>query len=149
MKVFVVRLQFSVELSYQITQPGSDFIFNIQAAQTGHQTVISESLMVSQNLPLSPYTDPVTHTRFLRLKAARQLLRQQVLQTDDLRHREGADVDVWSHGRPDGSPKAETAGDKPVILEVFWFAGSAHDPDPKAVTPAPRDDPAGICPNRA
>ena len=86
MKVFVVRLQFSVELSYQITQPGSDFIFNIQAAQTGHQTVISESLMVSQNLPLSPYTDPVTHTRFLRLKADQGPLTVRYEATVDLDH---------------------------------------------------------------
>jgi hypothetical protein len=32
-------------------------IFNIQAAQTGHQTVVSESLGVSQALPLNLYTD--------------------------------------------------------------------------------------------
>ena len=66
----MVRLKFSIELNYDITQPGSDFIFNIQAAQTGHQAVVTESLAVSQALPLNLYTDSVTHTRLLRLKAS-------------------------------------------------------------------------------
>ena len=66
----MVRLKFSIDLNYDITQPGSDFIFNIQAAQTGHQAVVTESLAVSQALPLNLYTDSVTHTRLLRLKAS-------------------------------------------------------------------------------
>ena len=64
-----VRLQFSIELNYDIDPPGCDFIFSIHAAQTAHQTVVSESLGITQNLPVNLYTDPVTHTRFLRLKA--------------------------------------------------------------------------------
>ncbi|MGA7181376.1 MAG: transglutaminase family protein, partial [Thiobacillaceae bacterium] len=65
----MLRLKFSIELNYQIDQPGCDFIFSIHAAQTPHQIVVSESLVITQNLLSNPYTDPVTHTRFLRLKA--------------------------------------------------------------------------------
>ena len=65
----MVRLKFSIELNYEIDQPGCDFIFSVHAAQTAHQTVVNESLYISQSLPPNLYTDPVTHTRFLRLKA--------------------------------------------------------------------------------
>ena len=82
----MVRLNFSIELHYEITQPGCDFIFNMQAAQTEHQTVVSESLGVSQAVPLNHYTDPATHTRFLRLKAGAGPLTVRYDATVDLNH---------------------------------------------------------------
>jgi len=70
-KLSLVRLKFSIELNYEIDQPGCDFVFSIHAAQTLHQSVVSESLKISQkNLPFNLNADPVTHTRFLRLKAS-------------------------------------------------------------------------------
>ncbi|MDA3876564.1 MAG: transglutaminase family protein [Halothiobacillus sp.] len=68
------RLKFSIALNYEIDPPGCDFIFSIHAAQTQQQTVVSESLDISQNLTFNTYTDPMTHTRFLRLKAFDGLL---------------------------------------------------------------------------
>jgi len=65
----VISLKFSIELQYEIDPPGCDFIFSIHAAQTPYQTVVDELLTLSQDLPLHMYTDPITHTRFLRLKA--------------------------------------------------------------------------------
>jgi len=65
----VIRLTFSVELHYDISAPGCDFIFNIHAAQTLHQTVLREALELSQPLHQQLYTDPVSHTRYLRLHA--------------------------------------------------------------------------------
>ncbi len=61
----MVRLQFSIELSYDIDAPGCDFIFSIHAAQTAHQRVVAESLQLSQQLLQTLYTDPVSHTRYL------------------------------------------------------------------------------------
>lgn len=63
----MIRLEFSIELNYEINQPGSDFIFSIHAAKTGYQTVVTEYLNVNQNIDLTMYTDPVNHTRLLRL----------------------------------------------------------------------------------
>ncbi|MBC7704144.1 MAG: transglutaminase family protein [Rhodoferax sp.] len=82
----MVRLKFSIELNYEIDQPGCDFIFSIHAAQTAHQHVLEESLTMSQ--PLSPklYTDPATYTRFLRLKAFDGPLRVRYEATVDLDH---------------------------------------------------------------
>jgi transglutaminase-like putative cysteine protease len=82
----MVRLKFSIELNYEITQPGSDFIFSIHAAQTPHQIVVTESLGISQPLQTNLYTDPVTHTRFLRLQAAAGPLMVRYDATVDLDH---------------------------------------------------------------
>ena len=65
----MVRLQFSIELNYQIAAAGCDFIFNVHAAQTRHQLVLREDLRLSQDVLTHMYTDPVAHNRFLRLKA--------------------------------------------------------------------------------
>ncbi len=82
----MVRLQFSIELQYEITPPGSDFIFSIHAAQTAQQTVVRESLQISQQLPYNLYTDAVTHTRYLRLKSAAGPLSVRYDATVDLDH---------------------------------------------------------------
>jgi transglutaminase-like putative cysteine protease len=82
----MVRLNFSIELNYEITEPGCDFIFSIHAAQTPHQIVVSESLAISQPLQRNLYTDPVTHTRFLRLKAFGGPLKVRYEATVDLNH---------------------------------------------------------------
>jgi hypothetical protein len=66
----LVRLKFSIELNYEIDQPGCDFIFSIHAAQTRYQIVVNESLSLSQNLPFNLNTDLNTHTRIMRLKAS-------------------------------------------------------------------------------
>ena len=82
----MVRLKFSIVLQYEIDAPGSDFIFNIHAAQTAHQIVVSETLDISQALVPNLYTDPVTHTRYLRLKAFGGPLTVRYDATVDLDH---------------------------------------------------------------
>jgi transglutaminase-like putative cysteine protease len=82
----MVRLQFSIELNYEIEPPGCDFIFSIHAAQTRHQIVVSESLAISQSLLPTMYTDPITHTRYLRLKAFAGPLTVHYDATVDLDH---------------------------------------------------------------
>ena len=82
----MVRLQFSIELHYEIDQPGCDFIFSIHAAQTAQQTVVNESLSLSQALTPNLYTDPVMHTRYLRLKAFAGPLTLRYDATVDINH---------------------------------------------------------------
>ena len=65
----MVRLELSTELGYEVGAPGCDFIFNIQAAYTPRQIVVSELLTLNQNLTSTVYTDPATQSRFLRLRA--------------------------------------------------------------------------------
>lgn len=64
-----IRLRYEVELAYRVRSAGSDFIFNVQAARTPQQLVLSESLAVSQPVVLQEYDDPATFGRFLRLRA--------------------------------------------------------------------------------
>jgi transglutaminase-like putative cysteine protease len=82
----LVRLKFSIELNYDIDPPGCDFIFSLHAAKTRHQTVVSESLGISQNLLPHLSTDPYTSTRFLRLKAFAGPLTVRYDATVDINH---------------------------------------------------------------
>lgn len=81
-----LRLKFSIELNYDIDPPGCDFIFNIHAAQTPHQIVVSESLLTGQYASPNADTDPLTRTRFLRLKAFAGHLTVQYDAIVDLNH---------------------------------------------------------------
>ncbi len=82
----MIRLQLAVNLEYQVASPGCDFIFNIHAARTGRQKVLDESLQLSQNLPFTVDTDPVSLNRYLRLSAMPGPLRVQYAATVDLDH---------------------------------------------------------------
>lgn len=65
-----IRLQYQVELAYEIRSPcGADFIFNVHAAETGQQTVLGEQLALSQPAAPDVVTDAATATRFMRLHA--------------------------------------------------------------------------------
>jgi transglutaminase-like putative cysteine protease len=82
----MIRLKFDIELGYEITDYASDFIFNIHAAQTRHQTVITEQLNLSQ--PVTPviYTDLTYGTRYMRLKASPGPLTVRYSATVDISH---------------------------------------------------------------
>jgi transglutaminase-like putative cysteine protease len=71
----MIRLQFSVNLSYQIIGQPADFIFNIHAAPTAHQTIVTESMIISQPVASTIYYDPILHHRLLRLRANPGLLK--------------------------------------------------------------------------
>lgn len=82
----MIRLKFDIELSYEIADYASDFIFNIHAAQTDHQAVVNEQLYLSQ--PVTPviYTEPTYGTRYMRLKAAPGQLTVRYGATVDISH---------------------------------------------------------------
>ena len=67
----MVRMKFSVVLAYDIIDNSADFIFNIEAARTAHQHLVTESLHISQPVPPASHVDLRFGTRLLRLKAAR------------------------------------------------------------------------------
>jgi transglutaminase-like putative cysteine protease len=88
-KVSLIRLQFSIALQYEVTTPGTDFIFNVHAAQTRQQQVVSESLQLSQNLIAQMDVDAVTHNRYLRINALTGPLHLCYQGTVDIAH--------WQH----------------------------------------------------
>lgn len=65
----MIRLQFSIQLSYEIIGQPADLIFNIHAAKTAHQTVRNESLTITPPLTSSIHADPLLRHRLLRLRA--------------------------------------------------------------------------------
>jgi len=67
----MVRMKFSIVLAYDIVDASADFIFNIEAARTAHQQIVTESLQISQPLRPDSHVDRRLGTRLLRLKAGR------------------------------------------------------------------------------
>lgn len=65
----MIQLKFEIELSYEIAGSPSDFVFNIHAAQTAHQSVVIEQLNLSQSVPHEIYMDSIG-TRYMRLQAS-------------------------------------------------------------------------------
>ena len=82
----MVRLQISLELAYEVSAPGSDFIFAVHAAQTRHQRVVEEGLGVSQPVARTLTLDPVSGNRLLRLQAFPGSLRLSYDATIDVAH---------------------------------------------------------------
>lgn len=82
----MVHLRFSIDLHYDIAAPGADFIFNLQAATTRHQHVVSESLLISQPLTNWQHTCPSTQTRWMRLRAHTGHLHVAYVATVDVTH---------------------------------------------------------------
>jgi transglutaminase-like putative cysteine protease len=82
----MIRLRLSLELTYEIAQPGCDFIFNIHAAHTDCQRVLEENLQVSQNVALQVDTDPISQNRYLRLSGMPGPLKVFYNATVDLNH---------------------------------------------------------------
>jgi transglutaminase-like putative cysteine protease len=82
----MLRLQLSLELNYEVFDPGCDFIFNIHAAHTERQRVVEESLSINQAVETTIETDPATQNRYLRLSALPGPLRVAYSATVDLDH---------------------------------------------------------------
>jgi transglutaminase-like putative cysteine protease len=83
----VVRLELEVSLEYDVRDAhGADFVFNVQAARTAHQTVVREQLTLDQDIVPEEQEDPATATRFMRLHAGPGPLRVGYSATVDVAH---------------------------------------------------------------
>lgn len=65
----MVRIHTHIRLCYDVGLQGADFLFNVQAAHTAQQRVVSEQLNLQPFWYTQECVDPVTHNRLLRLKA--------------------------------------------------------------------------------
>jgi transglutaminase-like putative cysteine protease len=59
------QIDYNVELNYEVLAP-SDFVFNIQAAQTEQQHVLQESVALQPEVAYQSETEPVYGNRLLR-----------------------------------------------------------------------------------
>jgi transglutaminase-like putative cysteine protease len=82
-----VRLALDVDLAYEVRDDaGADFILNIHAARTPHQSVRTESLVFSRQLAAEVATDPVSAARFVRFHAPKGPLQVTYRATVDITH---------------------------------------------------------------
>lgn len=82
-----IRLDLQLDLVYEVHDPaGADFVFNVHAAQTAHQAVEHERLLLNQPVSTDIATDPATGTRFLRLHAQPGTLHLTYLATVGITH---------------------------------------------------------------
>jgi transglutaminase-like putative cysteine protease len=82
----MVRLKLVLELNYEVYGAPADFIFNIHAARTEHQRVVSEDLFISQDVASRIHTVPESNNRYLRLTAAQGPLSVRYAATVDIDH---------------------------------------------------------------
>jgi transglutaminase-like putative cysteine protease len=82
----MITLRLALELAYDVSAPGCDFVFNIHAAHTARQRVLREALTLSQQVPSSIDTDPATGSRYLRLTATPGPLKVSYSTTIELTH---------------------------------------------------------------
>jgi transglutaminase-like putative cysteine protease len=65
----MVRLEYTIDLSYQVADPCCDFIFMFHAAQTQQQRLVHETLKLNPSLAFTLQTNAHSRNRILRLSA--------------------------------------------------------------------------------
>ena len=86
LEIFLVRIELSIDLVYEVVSPGADFVFNIHGAHTRCQVIRSERLDISQAVLPQVFTDPVSLNRYLRLSAWSGPLKVSYQAVVDLHH---------------------------------------------------------------
>jgi transglutaminase-like putative cysteine protease len=105
-------MTYEVELSYLVQAAGADFIFNVQAARTARQRIVSEQLAFVPGVNAQEDVDPVTGGRFLRLR---------VEWTGMLTLRYAATVDIHHHLQdPNGIPENWVASLPGSVLPYLY-----------------------------
>jgi transglutaminase-like putative cysteine protease len=82
----MTRLEYAIELRYEIADNPADFIFNIHAAQNPWQTVVSESATSSAAATPAIHVDPALGSRFMRISAPPGPFRVRYEATVDIAH---------------------------------------------------------------
>jgi transglutaminase-like putative cysteine protease len=82
----MIRLQIAIQLDYEVSATGSDFVFNIHAAQTARQHVLDEQLTLSQPVAYRVEKEPGSGNRLLRFSAPPGQLQVNYRATLDVDH---------------------------------------------------------------
>lgn len=90
----MVRMSFSIQLRYRIEHQPADFIFNVHAAHTPRQKVLSENLRISPYAVPAIEADPATGSRFVRLRSGPGDLQLRYEATVDIAHHLEAPANV-------------------------------------------------------
>lgn len=90
----MIRLTLSIGLQYEVGPQGADFVFNIHAAQTHNQIVLSEALTISPSTSPKIHTDAATGNRYMRLHAVAGDLQIQYHTEIELRHHRAEPLEI-------------------------------------------------------
>ncbi len=82
----MVRIELAIDLQYEIAAPGADFVFNVHCAHTRSQVVYTEHMQINQQVIPQLFTDPISHNRYLRLRAGAGPLNLHYQAVVDLHH---------------------------------------------------------------
>ena len=83
----MIHIDLRVDLSYDVRgSDGADFIFNLHAARTAHQTVRDEQLVINQPVHPELSTDPATASVYTRLHAEQGPLKVSYRATVGIEH---------------------------------------------------------------
>ena len=82
----MIRIELNIELNYLVDPLCADFVFNMHAAHTPHQTVSSEQLLISQAIAAQVQTDPTSGNRYMRMRAFGGPLQLSYTATVDISH---------------------------------------------------------------
>lgn len=82
----MVRLQFSIQLDYEIGDQPCDLILNLHAARTRNQSVVVENLQINPALPADYLVDGTLGNRYTRLHAFPGALSVRYEATVDIDH---------------------------------------------------------------
>ena len=107
----MIRLAFATELRYDIAEQPADFVFNIHAARTPCQTVVSEQLSIVPPQAHVMQTDPVLGNRYLRLRAGPGPVA--------VRYEATVDIDPWLEA-PELIEEVPIAGVAPEVLPFIY-----------------------------
>ena len=111
----MVRIQFAIDLNYALNSPGADFVFNIHAAQTASQHIVSENLQINPQIIPAIQTEPQTCARFLRVNVTNGPLHVAYRAT----------LDIDQHiGNPDEIP--ETPVDRLPLSALTYIYPSRY-----------------------
>ena len=90
----MVRLSFTIALRYEIAGHPGDFVFNVHAARTPWQQVVSESLLLTPHAEYWLQADAALGNRYLRVHAAPGPLALRYEATVDVDHHVASPADL-------------------------------------------------------
>src|SRR5690242_5982746 len=90
----MVRLSFTIELRYEIAGHPGDFVFNVHAARTPWQHVVSEKLQLTPHAEYWLQADAALGYRYLRVHAATGPLALHYEATVDIDHHVASPADL-------------------------------------------------------
>lgn len=82
----MIRLNLAIDLRYEIFNRASDLVFNIHAARTAQQSVVTEDLAISPQAQPYIYLGPTAGAQFLRIRAEPGPLTIRYTATVDIDH---------------------------------------------------------------